>query len=50
MPLIGAKSLLIQYHDRTRIESDNLDRETQFEIGLTGTPYATNRGWNWPNT
>lgn len=42
MPLIGAKSLLIQYHDRTRIESENLDQEMQSETGLTGTPYATN--------
>ena len=40
MPLIGAKSLLIQYHDRTRIESENLDQEMQSETGLTGTPYA----------
>jgi hypothetical protein len=43
MPLICAKSLRNQNHNRTGDESEKLDRSTQFETGLTGTPYATCR-------
>jgi hypothetical protein len=43
MPLIGAKSQLIQNHGRTGDEPEMLARATQFETGLTGTPYAAMR-------
>jgi hypothetical protein len=43
MPQMGAKLLRIQHHDRTSDELEKLDRQTQFETGLTGTPYATGR-------
>jgi hypothetical protein len=43
MPLTCAKSLRIQLHARKSDESEKLDRQTQFETGLTSTPYATNR-------
>jgi len=46
MPLIGEKSQLIQNHDRTGDEPEMLARATQFETGLTGTPYATCRTEN----
>lgn len=41
MPLICAKPPQIQHHDRIGYESQKLDRQVQFETGLTGTPYAT---------
>jgi hypothetical protein len=42
-PLIGAKSSRIQRHYGLDDESEMLDRRTQFETGLTGTPYAAMR-------
>jgi hypothetical protein len=43
MPQMGAKLLRIQHDDRTSDELEKLDRQTQFETGLTGTPHATDR-------
>jgi uncharacterized protein (DUF2126 family) len=43
MPLFCAKSARIQRHDGIAKEAEWLDRRTQFETGLTGTPYATDR-------
>lgn len=40
MPLACAKSRRIQRNNRTGDELEKLDRQTQFETGLTGTPYA----------
>lgn len=50
MPLICAKSPRIQSHDRIGDEPEKLNRRTQFETGLTGTPYATNRRKNLNKT
>lgn len=50
MPLICVKSRRIQRHDGIHDESEQLDRRTQFETGLTGTPYATNRRKNLNKT
>ena len=43
MPLICAKSHRNQNHNSTVDEPEKLDKQTHFETGLTGTPYATNR-------
>lgn len=43
MPLDCAKSRRFQRHDGVDVESEQLDRRAQFETGLTGTPYATDR-------
>lgn len=40
MPLDCAKSPRFQRHDGVDVGSEQLDRGTQFETGLTGTPYA----------
>jgi hypothetical protein len=54
LPLIGAKSLRIQNHDRSDDEREKLGREAQFGTGLAGTPYAValpqippNKTWIW---
>lgn len=50
MPLGCAKSLQIQSHNMTGDELKKLDRRTQFETGLTGTPYATDRSICFPES